>query len=137
MLQPDFTRFNRCNRKLVAPQLHHHQQIFSQISSKKNLYSAIFYLLSQEQGTKPMVIDSFTFFLLRSLFFTMMFVLPIWVLIPKTVFYYSEWKRTGKSKFLSAASTCVILSGFCLAADFAMFVSAFVSTERTHTRTNH
>lgn len=78
------------------------------------------------KGRLRMVIDSFTFFLIRGLFFTTMFVLPAWVLIPKAVFYYLEWKRTRKSKFLSAASTCIILSAFFLGADFMMFVSAFI-----------
>jgi hypothetical protein len=55
-----------------------------------------------------------------------MFFASTWILIPKAVTYYSKWKSTGKSNFLSASSICFILAGLFLAADFAMFVSAFI-----------
>lgn len=73
-----------------------------------------------------MVIDSFTFLLIQSLFFATMFFVSTWILIPKAAVYYSKWKSTGKSNFLSAASSCFALAGLFLAADLAMFISAFI-----------
>ncbi|HAB98718.1 MAG TPA: hypothetical protein DCE71_02720, partial [Parachlamydiales bacterium] len=71
-------------------------------------------------------LDSFTFFILRSLSFAVMFFLSTWILIPKAVFYYSQWKSTGKSKFLSAASACFAFAALCLATDLVMFVLTFI-----------
>ena len=75
-----------------------------------------------------MVIDSFKFFILQSLFFAIMFFVSTWILIPKAAGYYSQWKSTGKSNCLSAASTCFVMAGLFLAADFAMFISAFTKS---------
>ena len=74
-----------------------------------------------------MVIDSFVFFVIKGLFFAIMLFVSTWVLIPKTVSYYLQWKGTEKSNFLSAASICFALAVFCLVADLVMFVLAFIS----------
>lgn len=73
-----------------------------------------------------MIIDSFTFFLIRGLFFAAMLFVSTWILIPKAVFYYSQWKRTGKSHFLSTACICFAVGGLFLAGTFAMFITAFI-----------
>lgn len=73
-----------------------------------------------------MVIDSFSFFLIRSLFFAAMFFLSTWILLPKAVFYYLEWKRTGKSNFLSTSLCLAAAGGLFLAANFAMFITACI-----------
>jgi hypothetical protein len=71
-------------------------------------------------------IDSFTLFIFQGLAFALMLFISTWVLIPKAVSYYSQWKSTGKANFLSAASLCFAVAGLCLAADLVMFVSAFI-----------
>jgi len=73
-----------------------------------------------------MIIDSFTFFVIQGLSFAIMLFISTWVLIPKAISYYSQWKNTGKANFLSAASLCFAVAGLCLAADLVMFISAFI-----------
>ena len=73
-----------------------------------------------------MVIDLFVFFIIKSLFFAIMFFASTWILIPKSVSYYLQWKNTGKSNFLSAASICFAAAVFFLVADLVMFVSEFI-----------
>ena len=75
-------------------------------------------------------IDSFILFIIQSIFFGVMFFVSTWILIPKAVSYYLQWKKTRKSNFLSAASMCFALAGFFLIADLVMFVSSLVLQSR-------
>jgi len=82
--------------------------------------------IESKKGNRAMVIDSFMYFIIKSLFFAIMLFVSTWVLIPKAVSYYLQWKGTGKSNFLSAASICFTAAVFFLVADLVMFVSEFI-----------
>lgn len=66
--------------------------------------------------------------ILRFIFFVGMFAIAMFVLLPKAVTFYSVWKKTGKMTYLSGAVAVLVIAFFFVAADFVMFIQAFMGS---------
>lgn len=63
--------------------------------------------------------------ILNSILFIVGFLLATYLLIPKSVEYWHQWKKTGKSIHLSNAAAAAVGALFLLIAVFFIFIRPF------------
>ncbi len=61
---------------------------------------------------------------IESILFIGLFLVAIYLFIPKTVKFWRLWKESGKAIFLSNCVACGVGAFFLLAALFLMFIQA-------------
>lgn len=66
---------------------------------------------------------------IESVVFIGLFLIAIYLLIPKAVKHWQSWKKSGKSICLSNSIGCGVVAFFLLLADLLKFIQA-VSSDR-------
>jgi hypothetical protein len=74
-----------------------------------------------------MAVYPFMFHIFQIVFFIGIFLAATRFLIPKSASFYAQWKRSGESKHISSAASCLSVAIFFLAANLVMFLKVFIS----------